>query len=95
MNERAFGDFVQIQALFAPRCSISRKKSNAELRKISAKAHFMLIVYTPWHVDSFRSPLAGYTESGWLIGAPWFAVFRIPSTPSRYSNSMYFYLEAR
>jgi hypothetical protein len=27
MNERVFDGFVQIQALFAPRCRVSRKKA--------------------------------------------------------------------
>jgi hypothetical protein len=31
-------DFVQILALFAPRCSVSRKRNNDELRKIGEKA---------------------------------------------------------
>ena len=35
------------QALFAARCGVSRKKSNAEMRKIGAKARFELIVNTP------------------------------------------------
>jgi hypothetical protein len=33
-------DFAQIQALFAPRCSVSRKKSNAERREIGENTPF-------------------------------------------------------
>jgi hypothetical protein len=39
--------FSQIEALFASRCSASRKKRNEALRKISAKGHFVMIVYAP------------------------------------------------
>jgi hypothetical protein len=44
VNER---DFVQIQALFAPRCSVSRKKSNAERREMDKNTPFSLNVHTP------------------------------------------------
>ncbi len=48
-------DFAQIKALLAPRCSVSRKRSNAELRKIGEKALRSLIVNTPKKaVDKFR-----------------------------------------
>jgi hypothetical protein len=40
-------DFVQIQALFAPRCRVSRKKSNAERRETGKKTPFSLNVHTP------------------------------------------------
>jgi hypothetical protein len=41
-------DFVQIQALFAPRCRVSRKKSNAERCETGKKTPFSLYVRTPW-----------------------------------------------
>jgi hypothetical protein len=44
---RFFIDFAQVEALFASRCSTSRKKRNEERRKIRAKAHFVLIAYMP------------------------------------------------
>jgi hypothetical protein len=40
-------DFMQIQALFAPRSSVSRKKNNAELRETGKNTPFSLIVRTP------------------------------------------------
>jgi hypothetical protein len=42
-------DFVQIQALFAPRCRVSRKKkSNAERREMGNNTPFSLNIHTPW-----------------------------------------------
>jgi hypothetical protein len=40
-------DVVQIQALFAPRCRVSRKNNNAERRKIGKNTPFSLNVHTP------------------------------------------------
>jgi hypothetical protein len=40
-------DFVQIQALFATRCRVSRKKSNAERREMGNNTPFSLNVHTP------------------------------------------------
>jgi hypothetical protein len=52
-------DFVQIQALFAPRCRVSRKKSNAELREMGKNTPFSLNVHTPRSLSKKSKARAG------------------------------------
>jgi hypothetical protein len=47
MNGGFLMDVVQIQALIAPRCRVSRKKSNADRRVMGKNTPFWLNVHTP------------------------------------------------
>jgi hypothetical protein len=47
VNERVFDGFCAEPGAFAPRCSVSRKKSNADLYEIGKNTPFSLNVNTP------------------------------------------------